>query len=82
MEMISLVNNNIGAKVYIYSGYNNAYWRANGAGYTTIMSEVGVYDIEEAWRRVCHISVDKKISFEFVKQSIVNSSFGRYSNRI
>jgi len=66
-NMEKMVADNKGAKVYIWSGQWGAYWCANGAGYTTKINDVGIYDIEDAWRRVSHVGLEKRISFELVK---------------
>ncbi len=66
-KMEKLVQENKGAKVYIRSGQWASYWRANGAGYTNKISDVGIYDIEDAWKRTAHCGLEKQISFEFVK---------------
>lgn len=68
-QMEKMVADNKGRKVYIWSGQWNAYWRENGAGYTTKINDVGIYDIEDAWSRVSHVSLDKRISFELVKET-------------
>lgn len=68
-NMEKMVADNKGRKVYIWSGQWNAYWRENGAGYTTKINDVGIYDIEDAWSRVSHVSLDKRISFELVKET-------------
>lgn len=70
-QMEKMVADNKGRKVYIWSGQWNAYWRENGAGYTTKINDVGIYDIEDAWSRVSHVSLDKRISFELVKEQKV-----------
>jgi len=66
-NMEKMVADNKGAKVYIWSGQWNAYWGANGSGYTTKIHDVGVYDIEDAWCRTSHAGLEKRISFELVK---------------
>lgn len=67
-NMEKMVAENKGKKVYIRSGQWNAYWRENGAGYTTKINDVGVYDIDDAWSRVSHVGLEKRISFELVKE--------------
>ena len=69
-NMEKMVAENKGAKVYIHSGQWNAYWCANGAGYTTKIKDVGVYDIEDAWRRTSHVGLEKRISFELITETI------------
>jgi hypothetical protein len=69
-RMEKMVAEHKGQKVYIRSGQWNAYWCANGAGYTTKISDVGVYDIEDAWRRVSHVGLEKRISFELLSETI------------
>jgi hypothetical protein len=66
--MEKLVADNPKAKVYIWSGQWNAYWGENGGGYTNRIADVGIYDIEDAWRRVSHCGIEKKIEFQIVKQ--------------
>lgn len=68
-NMEKMVAEHKGQKVYIWSGQWNAYWGANGCGYTTKVNDVGVYDIEDAWRRVSHVGLEKRISFELVKKN-------------
>lgn len=67
-NMEKMVAENKGKKVYIWSGQWNSYWRENGAGYTTKVNDVGIYDIEDAWNRVSHVGLEKRISFEFIKE--------------
>jgi len=66
--MEKMVAENKGKKVYIHSGQWNAYWGANGCGYTTKINDVGVYDIEDAWSRTSHVGLEKRISFELVNK--------------
>jgi len=67
-NMEKMVSENKGKMVYIWSGQWNAYWGSNGSGYTTKANDIGVYDIEDAWRRVSHVGIEKRISFEFIKK--------------
>jgi len=67
-NMENMVADNKGKNVYIWSGEHNAYWREKGAGYTTKIHDVGIYDIEDAWSRVYHVGIEKRISFELVKE--------------
>ena len=53
-------------KVRIWSGQWGYWWRANGAGYTPEIEEAGIYDIDDAWRRVSHVGKEKKLSLESV----------------
>jgi hypothetical protein len=48
-------------EVRIYSKQWGAWWRANGAGYTTVIEQAGVYPITEAWKCVSHCGPEKKI---------------------
>ena len=54
--------------VYIWSNQWNLYWRANGRGYTSRVTDgPGVYDFSDAWRRTAHCGPEKGIEFEEVK---------------
>lgn len=65
--MEKLVAENPKAKVYIHSGQWGAYWGADGRGYTNNPAHVGVYEIENAWSRVAHCGIEKKISLQLIK---------------
>lgn len=52
--------------VYIYSGERSTYWRAKGAGYTSRISEAGIYDFQDAWVRTAHCGPEKYIEYEEV----------------
>lgn len=62
-DMKSLIENNPTAKVYIRSGQWGAYWGANRCGYTNDKSQAGIYDINDAWKAVSHVGLEKQISF-------------------
>ena len=53
-----------GKQVRIWSGQWEAYWRPNGAGYTTDGLEAGVYDFSEALARTSHCGPEKRIEFK------------------
>ena len=65
-EMENFVRSNKNEKVFIWSGYNNAFWRPKGAGYTTNINDAGIYEIKDAWSRVSHVDATKQISFQLV----------------
>jgi hypothetical protein len=65
--MEKLVADNPKAKVRIHSGQWGAYWGANSCGYTNNPDDIGIYDIEDAWSRVSHCGIEKRISFQIVK---------------
>lgn len=48
-------------KVRIRSGQWGSWWRANGSGYTTDISQAGVYTPEDAWLYVSHVGPEKRI---------------------
>lgn len=52
-----------GKMVRIWSNEHEAYWRANGAGYTTDGLEAGLYDFADAWARTHHCDPSKRITF-------------------
>lgn len=52
-----------GRKVRIYSTQWSAYWRPNGAGYTTSEAEAGTYDFDDALSRTRHCGPEKGIQF-------------------
>jgi hypothetical protein len=66
-RMEKMVADNPKAKVRIHSGQWGAYWGANGCGYTNNPDDIGIYDIEDAWSRVSHCGIEKRISFQIVK---------------
>lgn len=66
-DMEKMVTDNPKAKVRIHSGQWGAYWGADGCGYTNNPDHVGIYDIEDAWNRVSHCGIEKKISFQLIK---------------
>jgi len=49
-------------KVLIFSKEWNLYWRPHGCGYTSVLSEAGVYKIQDAWNRICGAGPEKKIT--------------------
>jgi hypothetical protein len=52
-----------GKKVRIYSGEWMAWWRPDGAGYTTIKAEAGIYDFDDAVKRSHHAGPEKRIKY-------------------
>ncbi len=60
------VSDNPNAKVYIWSGQWNAYWRDNGSGYTT-NENIGVYDIQDAWSKICSCGLEKQLYLQIIK---------------
>lgn len=65
--MEKLVADNPKAKVYIHSGQWGQYWGSDGCGYTNNPANVGIYEIEDAWNRVAHCGIEKRISFQLIK---------------
>jgi hypothetical protein len=65
-DMQEMVNSHPGAKVHIYSGQWGAWWRSNGCGYTDAIELAGIYSIEDAWKRVSHCGLEKRISFHLL----------------
>jgi len=60
-------------KVYIYSGQWGLYWRGQGSGYTSAMSEAGIYGFADAIDRTHHCGEEKHIRYEFVnKDDVIN----------
>lgn len=59
-----------GRAVYIYSNEHDAYWRANGAGYTRDGLNAGQYWFEDAWARTNHCDPSKRIEFRLVDKSV------------
>jgi hypothetical protein len=49
--------------VLIYSGEHRAYWRPDGAGYTTDRDSAGRWWLEDAVRHTSHCGPEKKIEF-------------------
>jgi len=52
--------------VRIWSGEWECWWRANGCGYTTDISEAGIYTFDEAVKFSGHCSHEKEISYHFL----------------
>lgn len=48
-------------KVYIFSAEHGAYWRPEGAGYTTERDDAGVWEKEDAKRITSHCGSEKRI---------------------
>lgn len=53
-------------KVRIWSAEHNAWWRAEGKGYTLQRDEAGVYDLNDAWAHIRHLGPEKKVVMEDV----------------
>lgn len=53
--------------VRIFSGEHKSYWRRNGYGYTPNVVLAGLFEFEEAWRRLDCFGEDKKIEIEVVR---------------
>lgn len=62
----SLRKNWEGKKVRIWSNEHEAYWRADGAGYTADGLEAGVYDFADAFAHTRHCDPEKRISFRLI----------------
>ncbi|WP_183001685.1 hypothetical protein [Pseudomonas sp. UMC65] len=54
--------------VRIWSGEWQCYWRANGCGYTTDVSEAGIYTFDEAVKFSGHCSHEKQIAYCFLPE--------------
>ncbi len=66
--MEKLVADNPKAKVRIHSGQWGQYWGKDYSGYTNNPENIGIYDIEDAWNSVSHCGIEKRISFQLIKQ--------------
>jgi hypothetical protein len=66
-RMEKMVADNPKAKVRIHSGQWGQYWGKNSAGYTNNPDHIGIYTIEDAWKRVAHCGIEKKIEFQLIK---------------
>jgi hypothetical protein len=53
-----------GRRVRIYSREWMLWWRENGAGYTDVPTEAGVYEFEDAFLRSGHCGPEKGIEYE------------------
>lgn len=47
----------------IWSDEHQAWWRPNGAGYTLLIEEAGVYTFSDAYHATRHAGPEKKIQF-------------------
>ena len=58
-----------GKLVFIWSHEHNAYWRAEGKGYTVRMTGggPGVFDFNNAFERTRHCGPEKGVEFEEIK---------------
>ena len=54
--------------VRIWSGEWQCWWRANGCGYTTDVSEAGIYTFDEAVKFSGHCSHEKGIAYHFLPE--------------
>lgn len=54
--------------VRIWSDEWQSYWRANGCGYTTDVSEAGIYTFDEAVKFSGHCSHEKGIAYYFLPE--------------
>ena len=45
----------VGSKICIYTRQTMMWWRSHSWGYTGLFSDAGVYDFEDAFRRVAHL---------------------------
>lgn len=56
--------------VLIWSGEHFAWWRPNGAGYTTQLAGAGVYERAEAVRLTHHCGPEKKIEIQELAEQV------------
>lgn len=57
-------------QVHIWSGEWQAYWRANGCGYTPNIEEAGVYTFDSAVSYSGHCSREKQIEYHFIAPQV------------
>jgi hypothetical protein len=55
-----------GKKVRIWSNEHGAYWRRDGAGYSSDGLEAGVFDFSDAFKRTRHCGPEKGITFRLI----------------
>lgn len=55
-----------GDLVRVWSGKRAAYWRTNAAGYTTKVSEAGIFRRDDAERRTAGLDDDHRFEFDLV----------------
>jgi len=65
-EMEGIVAEYKGKDVYIYSGQWGAYWGPNSCGYTD-RDKAGIYEAEDAWSRISHCDLEKKVTIIPIK---------------
>lgn len=54
------------ANVRIFSGQWGQYWLSNGQGYTNQRDEAGIYSIQDAYNRIYHCGLEKKIELHLI----------------
>lgn len=62
------VEQNKGKLCYIRSDEWGSWWRAEGNGYTKLLKEAGIYEVEDAWKWTKHCGIEKGIRFVLVEE--------------
>jgi len=66
----------------IWSGEHNAYWRPDGAGYSTRIRDAGRYTLEDAKKRTNHCGPEKKIEIEPIAAQPIGGEDVRTADRL
>ncbi len=56
-----------GKRVRIYSREHRAWWREGGHGYTTVESDAGIFDFNDAYSHTWRCDPSKQIVYEVVE---------------
>ena len=54
----------VGQAVLIWSDEHGMWWRSGGSGYTSEITEAGVFDFMDAWAATRHCGREKRIIFQ------------------